>query len=73
MTHVTDITDQLQCKDCQAKNPYCYTWHRPCCRVRFLLAQPTRAARHGWVDRWRKQGDIELVAEVIKRLKELKP
>jgi hypothetical protein len=73
LTNVIDITEQLQCHDCQAKNPYRYSWGRVCCRVRFLLGQPNREARQGWVDRWRKQGDADLVAQVIQRLKEIKP
>ena len=29
-------------------------FNQVCCRVRFLMGQPNRQARAGWLDRWAK-------------------
>lgn len=57
------------CELCNSNHPTRYRWQNVCCRVRFLVGQPNRAARQGWVGRWKAKGETELVAAVIEALR----
>lgn len=44
----------MSCPLCLS-NTALYDFALNCCRVRFLMAQPGRQARAGWLDRWATQ------------------
>ncbi|MHB8915791.1 MAG: hypothetical protein ACYC4K_08265 [Thiobacillus sp.] len=46
--------EQMICSLC-ASNTGLHNFAENCCRVRFLMAQPGRQARAGWLDRWAKK------------------
>lgn len=65
----------VDCEHCRSNNPYRYQWDNPCCRVRFLVGQPSKEARAGWLDRWAKNGEgqmVDAVKEELKRIWEAK-
>ena len=43
----------MSCPLCLS-NTALYDFALNCCRVRFLMGQPNRQARAGWLDRWAK-------------------
>jgi hypothetical protein len=48
-----------------------FDWHCHGCRARWLATLPSKEWRQQAVDGWRKAGEIEMVAAVIERLKEM--
>ena len=55
------------CPQCKANSPI-HDFNLACCRTRFLIAQPSKQARQGWLDRWRKQDGGKVVDEIKQRL-----
>lgn len=61
------------CDFCRDGPAYFFDWRCPGCRARWLSTLPSREWRIQAVNEWRKAGEVEMVAQVIERLKELKP
>ncbi len=48
-----------------------FDWRCPSCRARWLATLPSKEWRQQAISEWRKDGEVEMVAQVIERLKEM--
>jgi hypothetical protein len=48
-----------------------FAWDCCGCRARWLATLPSREWRQQAINEWRKDGEVEMVAKVIERLKEM--
>jgi hypothetical protein len=56
---------------CSGVAQWIYDWRCAGCRARWLYTLPTKAWRQQAINEWRKAGEVEMVAQVIERLKEM--
>jgi hypothetical protein len=56
---------------CSGLVPWIYDWRCIGCRARWLGTLPSREWRQHAIAEWRKDGETEMVAQVIERLKEM--
>jgi hypothetical protein len=62
-----------ECCGCMADVPdWILAWQCPGCRARFLAGLPSKEWRQQAIAEWRKAGEVEMVAQVIALLREMK-
>jgi hypothetical protein len=61
-----------ECKPCTDGPAWFFDWHCPGCRARWLSTLPSKEWRQRAIAEWRKAGEIEMVAQVIALLREMK-
>jgi hypothetical protein len=56
---------------CSGVAKWIYVWSCVGCRTRWLATLPSKEWRQHAIAEWRKAGEVEMVAQVIERLKEM--